>query len=377
MDKRKLRKRGIYYKIMVMRIVVVCFFRHYFADAAKGFRRRSVAFACAMSILLALFCQVSDSLTKSGDGESAMQEESDRRTGEKESEKLPVSGGGVSAGEQPTGKPTGEPTSRPEGPENPPAKGPEGIPTKEPQNPPTKQPEENPTKKPENPLTEKQTQKPNEEPTGQPAGSVEPTEKPIEVGDNQLKGPIISNERPTKKPDEAEENQPQGLGKLTEKPTVEPMDELREDATECQEDLRKGKENKLPDLPDEGIIQVELPTNPKMVVTPAVQGRESQIVSSQMPIINRSDFPLKVDVSEAVIDIRQSENDIKKDCSMNIDILKGDDIVVVVRNLCGGVNPIGASFCLPSDEVAYMRFSGCVKKGTEMMWNTPGDLSFF
>lgn len=36
MDKRKLRKRGIYYKIMVMRIVVVCFFPALFCRCCKG-----------------------------------------------------------------------------------------------------------------------------------------------------------------------------------------------------------------------------------------------------------------------------------------------------------------------------------------------------
>lgn len=134
-----------------------------------------------------------------------------------------------------------------------------------------------------------------------------------------------------------------------------------------------GKENldaqsSVPATENDEIIRVTLPGHVSMKMNPFTSDKNSQITSGQFPITNESGFPLDVEVTKAVVDVRQNAGFTCKDCSLGIDFLRNDAVVLAVRNLREGVNQIHTSFLLPSGDTTYFRIFGSVDEGTESLW---------
>lgn len=119
---------------------------------------------------------------------------------------------------------------------------------------------------------------------------------------------------------------------------------------------------------DEDIIRVTLPAHGRMNINPFAPDKSSQITSERLPVTNESDFPLNIEIAEVTLDIRQNASPIQKNCSLNIDIRKHDEVILAIRNLQEGANPLHYPFDLDKQDTAYVQFSGSVDAGTEHLW---------
>lgn len=118
----------------------------------------------------------------------------------------------------------------------------------------------------------------------------------------------------------------------------------------------------------ENIIRVTLPAHGRMNINPFAPDKNSQITSERLPVTNESDFPLNIEITGVSLDIRQNASPIQKNCSLNIDIWKHDEVILAIRNLQEGANPLHYPFDLDKQDTAYIQFSGSVDAGTEHLW---------
>lgn len=190
----------------------------------------------------------------------------------------------------------------------------------------------------------------------------------------------MENNKPNVESQQADVKKPDAKPKKTERPNIFVNgDKAKEDNATEQESASKpeaateqASADKTAETDD--IIRVDVPTDARLFMNPMTSEEGGQIFSSRLPITNHSDFPLDVDIERGVLNIRQSGGFMQKSCSLNIDIFRGDQVVLAIRNLREGNNPIHTSFFLPSGNTAHMKFFGSLDAGTEYLWED-GDLS--
>lgn len=235
------------------------------------------------------------------------------------------------------------------------------------------------------------------EPSGEPERP-KPTVKPdVESGQAETQKPDIKPEKPkpteepkpaeepkpTEEPEPAKQPEPSRQPESAEQPgtVLDPETGRKAPVPDTSPEKETGKpaqpefrEKKAGDMagPEE-IIRVDMPAKARLLMNPMTVAENGQISSSRLPITNRSDFPLEVEIRSSVLDIRQNGGPVRKECSLNIDIFHDDKIVVAIRNLKEGENPIHASFSLPPGNAAFMQFFGSLGRGTEYLWRD-GDL---
>lgn len=273
-----------------------------------------------------------------------------------------------------TSEPAGTPevTRKPEMTEEP-AGTPEAAATEEPIMTPevTREPEvtEEPAGTPEAAVTEEPEV--TEEPTAEPAmipemtGAREVTPEPATIP--EMTGTPEPTAEPATTPEVTGVAKPEPI--VTPEITEEPSGTPSVQPKPVPESAVTEEPSGTPDTDD--IIRVDVPANACLLMNPAAE--EGQITSSRLPLVNHSGFPLNVEVTRAVVDIRQNGGMLRKDCSLNIDVLRDDAVVLAIRNLKEGVNQIDTSFLLPPENPAYILFSGKLDEGTGHLWED-GDL---
>lgn len=248
---------------------------------------------------------------------------------------------------------------------------------------------------------------PAPEETQDPADAAEETEKPKpskRPEQTESRKPGVESERAeVKKPDAEVKNTEKPRAAVKEnrtpeqeaaaKPGTAPetesvnkktlADRSKKGETSKPQPPETGEPEEQTGLPAEGktgdtagsddIIRVDVPAKVHLLMDPMSSDQSRQISSGLSPIRNESGFPLEVDIIRSVLNIRQNGGMMRKECSLNIDILKRDKVVVAIRNLKEGDNPIHTSFLLSSGDTAFMRFFGSIGRGTEYLWKD-GDL---
>lgn len=221
--------------------------------------------------------------------------------------------------------------------------------------------------------------------TPEPGGSPEPGRPPVSV---QTEKPEVPEKTEDKKPDmesgPAEKKKP-GIEK-TDAASKEALAQEQKSRTPKPKPSKTGKPTESPVREassaeakggdaekNDDIIRVDVPTNARLFMNPMALEENGQISSSRLPITNHSDFPLDIEIRRGVLDIRQNGGLVRKNCTLNMDILRKEQVIVAIRNLREGINPIHTSFLLPSGNTAYIRFFGSVDAGTEYLWED-GDL---